>query len=106
MDDRKLNWIKHGQVPIKHTGIAHTDFELLSYKRKELNIVYECSVCDAKIMPDDWMHEHTQRGVLIERKQPDFLGKPQPPKFPWEVLGFVCKKCFDESTEYDMLYYG
>lgn len=105
-DDRKLDYIKHGKVPIKHTGIANTDFVLQSWKRQQENIIYDCSICDSKIQPNDYMHEVTQRGMLIERKQPDLLGNPQPSKFPWEVLGFVCKKCFDESAEYDNLYYG
>jgi len=105
-DDRKLNYIKHGQVPVIHTGIAHTDFELQSWKRKQDNIVYQCSICDCKITPDDILHTHTQRGKLIERPQPDFLGKSQSPKYPWEILGFICGKCCGESAEYDNLYYG
>lgn len=105
-DDRKLNYIKHGQVPVKHTGIAHDDFIIQSWKRKQDNIFYKCSICDCDIKPDDSLHTHTERGKLIERPQSDFLGKPQPPKYPWEVLGFVCGKCWDESVEYDQLYYG
>lgn len=105
-NDRKLNYIQHGQVPVKHTGIAHTDDELQRWKRKENNIIYECSICDSKIMPDDTLHTHTQKGKLIERKQPDFLGHEMSPKYPWEILGFICGKCFDESSEYDQLYYG
>lgn len=34
-DDRKLNYIKHGTVPVKHTGIAHDDFEVQPWMRKK-----------------------------------------------------------------------
>jgi hypothetical protein len=105
-DERKLNFIKYGQVPIKHTGIAHDDFQLKPHIRERENNIFTCSVCDSEIKPNDSLHTHTLRGHLIERKRPDFLGKPMPPEFPWEVLGFICGKCWDESAEYDSLYYG
>lgn len=101
-----VDYITKGIFPIKRTGIGNQDWEIKQYKRKELNIIYECSLCDCKILPDDTLNEYTDRRYLIERKRPDFLGKPQKSEFHYEVLGFICKKCNDESAEYDNLYYG
>lgn len=103
----KLNdYISKGKFPIKRTGISNQDWELKEYKRKELNIIYECSLCDCKILPEEQLNEYIDRAYLIERKRPDFLGKAQEPQLHYEVLGFICKKCNDEISEYDTLYYG
>lgn len=105
-DDRKLNYVKFGTVPIKHTGISHDDFQLQTWMRVKDRTNFQCSICDCIIKPEDNLHTHTQMGKTIERKQPDFLGKPMPSKFPWEVLGFICDNCYGESSKYDNLYYG
>jgi hypothetical protein len=95
-------FIKNRIFPIEHTGIGHTDDAINTYQRKLKQLSYKCSLCETIIKPEDWMEVKTQMGMLVKREQPDFLGKPQPPKYPWEVLGFICIKCNEAITEADI----
>lgn len=94
------DYITSSIFPIVRTGISNNDREIQGWKRKEQNIEYTCSLCDCQIKPDDILHTHIQRGYTVPRD--GFLGI----RNESEVLGFTCKACEDEISEYDNLYYG
>lgn len=102
-------YLKDRIFPIQHTGLGHTDLEVQPFQRASREISYKCSLCETIIKPKDWMEIETQRGVLVERQQPDFMGKPQPIIRPWEVLGFVCHDCnqaISDADQEDNISYG
>lgn len=94
------DYIKDGTFPIVRTGISNDDWVIQTWKRKQENITHTCSLCDCEIKPDDTLHTHTQRGFTVPRQGMVGIRNES------EVLGFICKACNEEATEYDQLYYG
>lgn len=95
------DYISKGIFPIVRTGLSNSGWEIQGWKRKAENIIYECSLCDCQIKPDDWLHTHIQKGYTVPKEY--FMLGIQNEN---EVLGFICKKCYDEIADYDNLYYG
>ncbi len=94
------DFIRDGKFPIIRTGLSNDDWDIQTWKRKEKDLVYTCSLCDSEIKPDDILHTHIQRGYTVPREGISGIRNES------EVLGFICKSCNDEITEYDQLYYG
>lgn len=94
------DFLKDGTFPIVRTGLGSDDWELQTWKRKEQNIIYKCSLCDCDIHPDDSLFTHIKRGYMVPREGISGI------KNVSEIVGFHCRKCADEIFEYDNLYYG
>lgn len=89
------------KFPIKRTGISVDDFEVRSYKMKQENITYKCSLCNCVIKHDSSFNTYSERGYTVPRDSYLFGVQNRS-----EVLGFICRKCNEEIAEYDSLTYG
>lgn len=88
------------RFPMKKTGLSVDDFEVQSWKMKAENIKYNCSFCNCEITHNDFFTTHTEKDYTVQRN--GINGAKQVS----EVLGFICRACYDEISEYDNLYYG
>jgi hypothetical protein len=93
-------YIKNGKFPVVRTGISNSDLEIKQFHRILHNTHYTCSLCDCDISPKDFLTTQIQKGFTVPRE--GFLGI----RNESEVLGFICKTCYDSISDYDNLYYG